>query len=164
MYASSEGPFLFCILVNSSWIGSFGSSLMQSYEIKSPLSTILWFRILGIFSVENIKRLCVFMLQTWDNSQLLRRVLWISAELPIVSSLQHKNAQPLYILNRVTVLHLNKVKERTWLHSFGKCQHFCFLKLRKIHETNWLEIDSRHIGFDWFFGVKILDLFFCPNQ
>ena len=28
----------------------------QSYEIKSPPWTILWFRILGIFSVENIKR------------------------------------------------------------------------------------------------------------
>ena len=53
---------------------------LQSYEIKSPPRTILWFRILGIFSVENIKWLCVFMFQTWDNSQLLRRVLWISAE------------------------------------------------------------------------------------
>ena len=41
-----------------------------SYEIKSPRYTILWFRILGIFSVENIKRSCVFMFQTWDNSQL----------------------------------------------------------------------------------------------
>ena len=91
----------------------------QSYEIKSPSWTILWFRILGIFSVENIKRLCVFMLQTWDNTQLLRRVLWISAELTIVSSLKHKNTQPLYIFNRVRVLHLDRLKERTWLHSFG---------------------------------------------
>ena len=33
---------------------------MQSYEIKSHPWTILWLRILGIFSVENIKRLCVF--------------------------------------------------------------------------------------------------------
>ena len=33
----------------------------QSYIIKSPPWTILWFRILGIFSVEKIKRLCVFM-------------------------------------------------------------------------------------------------------
>ena len=41
----------------------------QSYEIKSPSWTILWFRILGIFS-ENIDRLGVFMFQTWDNSQL----------------------------------------------------------------------------------------------
>ena len=29
MVYASEGPFLFCILVNSSRIGSFGSSLMQ---------------------------------------------------------------------------------------------------------------------------------------
>ena len=42
----------------------------QSYEIKSPPWTILWFRSLGIFSVENIDRLGVFMFQTWDNSQL----------------------------------------------------------------------------------------------
>ena len=69
----------------------------QSYDIKSPP---LWFKILGIFSAENIKRLCVFMFQTWDSSQLLRRVLWISAELTIVSSLKHKNTQPLYIFNR----------------------------------------------------------------
>ena len=44
---------------------------IQSYEIKSRPWTILWFRILGIFSVENIDRLCVLMFQTWDNSQLL---------------------------------------------------------------------------------------------
>ena len=36
----------------------------QSYEIKSPPLTILWFRILRIFSVENIDRLGVFMFQT----------------------------------------------------------------------------------------------------
>ena len=91
----------------------------QSYEIKSPPWTILWFRILGIFSVRNIKRLCVFMFQTWDNSQLLRRVLWINAEQAIGASLKHKNTQPLYMFNRVRVLHLNRLKERTWLHSFG---------------------------------------------
>ena len=43
---------------------------VQRYEIKSPPWTILWLRILGIFSVENIDRLGVFMFQTWDNSQL----------------------------------------------------------------------------------------------
>ena len=47
----------------------------QSYVIKSAPWTILWFRIFGIFSVEYIKRLCVFMFQTCFNSQLLRRVL-----------------------------------------------------------------------------------------
>ena len=72
----------------------------QSYEIKYPPWTILWFRILGIFSVENIKRSCVFMFQTWDNSQLLRRVLWINAQLTIVWSLKHKISQPIYIFNR----------------------------------------------------------------
>ena len=38
--------------------------LKQSYEIKSPPWNILWFRIVKVFSVENIKRLCVFMFQT----------------------------------------------------------------------------------------------------
>ena len=47
----------------------------QSYVIKSAPWTILRFRILGIFSVENMKRLCVIMFQTCSNSQLLRRVL-----------------------------------------------------------------------------------------
>jgi hypothetical protein len=60
----------------------------------------------------------VFMFQTWDNSHLLRRVLWISAELSVVSSLKHKNTQPLYMFNRVRVLHLDRLKEVTWLHSF----------------------------------------------
>ena len=92
---------------------------IQSYVIKSAPWTILWFRILGIFSVEYIKRLCVFMFKTCSNSQLLRRVLWISAEQPIGASLKHKNTQPLYIFSRVRVLHLNRLKERTWLHSFG---------------------------------------------
>jgi hypothetical protein len=45
-------------------------SFSQSYEIKSSPWTILWFRILGIFSVENIAKLGVFMFQTSDNSQL----------------------------------------------------------------------------------------------
>ena len=81
--------------------------LFTVYEIKSPPWTILWFRILGIFPVENIKRLCIFMFQTWDNSQLLRSVLWISAELTIVSSLKHKYTQPLYILNRVEKIWVN---------------------------------------------------------
>ena len=34
----------------------------QSYEIKSPPRTILWFRIIGIFSVENIDMLGAMML------------------------------------------------------------------------------------------------------
>ena len=72
------------------------------------------------YSVENIDRLgaLMFQIQTSDNSQLLRGVLWISAELTIVSSLKHKNTQPLYIFNRVRVLHLDRLREGTWLHSF----------------------------------------------
>ena len=52
------------------------------------------------YPVENIDRLGVLMFQTSDNSQLLRRVLWINAELTIVSGLKHKNIQPIYIFNR----------------------------------------------------------------
>ena len=40
----------------------------------------------------------------------------------IVSSLKHKNTQPLYIFNRVRVLHLDRLKDGTWLHSF---EHRC---------------------------------------
>ena len=52
------------------------------------------------YSAENIDRLGVLMFQTSDNSQLLRRVLWINAELTIVWTLKHKNTQPNYIFNR----------------------------------------------------------------
>ena len=45
-------------------------------------------------------QLCVLMFHTSDNSQLLRSVLWINAELTIVWSLKHKNTQPSYIFNR----------------------------------------------------------------
>ena len=46
-------------------------SYYQSYEIKSPTWTILWFRIQGIFFVENIDRLEAFMFKPdRDNSQL----------------------------------------------------------------------------------------------
>ena len=50
--------------------------------------------------VENVARLGVFMFQTSNNSQLLRRVLWINAELTIIWSLKHKNTQPSYFFNR----------------------------------------------------------------
>ena len=56
----------------------------QSYEIKSPPWTILWFRILGIFFVENIARLGVFMFQTSDNSQLCIDSQYSSQKLTIV--------------------------------------------------------------------------------
>ena len=135
----------------------------QSYEIKSPPCTILWFRILGILPVENIKRLCVFMFQTWENSQLLRRVLWISAELTIVSSLKHKNTQPLYIFNRVRVLHLDRLKEGTWLHNFDSVNErqlldvfTFFLFLLSVHCTkkrvkliSEVEFELSDISRDW---------------
>ena len=105
--------------INNRWKYSWIRSYRQSYVIKSAPWTILWFRILGIFSAEYIKRLCVFMFETCSNSQLLRRVLWISAEQTIGASFKHKNTQPLYMFNRVRVLHLNRLKERTWLHSFA---------------------------------------------
>ena len=50
--------------------------------------------------VENIDRLGDLMFQTSDKSQLLRRVLWINAQLTIVWSLKHKISQPIYIFNR----------------------------------------------------------------
>ena len=70
---------------------------MQSYEIKSPPWTLLWFRILGNFSVENMGWvfLC-FKLQTIVSSALIHSTLlssWLGA------SLKHKNTQPLYIFN-----------------------------------------------------------------
>ena len=37
----------------------------------------------------------------------------INVELTIVSSLKHKNTQPIYIFNRVRVLHLERLKEGT---------------------------------------------------
>ena len=50
--------------------------------------------------VENIDRLGDLMFQTSDKSQLLRRVLWINAQLTIVWSLKHKISQPIYIFSR----------------------------------------------------------------
>ena len=52
------------------------------------------------YPVKKIDRLGVLMFQISDNSQLLRRVLLINAELTIVVSLKHKNTQPIYIFNR----------------------------------------------------------------
>ena len=72
------------------------------------------------------------MFQTCSNSQLLRRVLWISAEQTIGASLKHNNAQPLYIFNRVRVLHLNRLKERTWLHSF-EISKYVFISIWAIY-------------------------------
>ena len=90
--------------------------LYQSYEIKSPPWTILWFRILGTLSVENIARLDVFMFKTSDNSQLWIDSQYSSQYLTIIWSLKNQNTQPMYIFFRVTVLHLDRLKEGTWFH------------------------------------------------
>ena len=47
------------------------------------------------------------MFKSCSNSQLLRRVLWISTEQTIGASLKHKNTQPLYMFNRVRVFQLH---------------------------------------------------------
>ena len=58
------------------------------------------------------------MFQTWDNSQLCIDSQYSSQMLTIVWSLKHQNTQPIYIFNWVRVLHLDSLKEGTWLHSF----------------------------------------------
>ena len=123
------------------------------------------------YLVENIKKLFVFMFQTWDNSQLLRRVLWISAELTIGATFKHKCTQPLYMFNRVRVLHLNRLKERTWLHSFDliwvasrrkikrtrKVQFITESLVFKPQTVRWLKrgLSSfqvrQHFNFSWFY-------------
>ena len=55
---------------------STGICKKQSYEIKSPPWTIWWFRILGIFSVENVNRLGAMMFQTSDST--LSAVHWFT--------------------------------------------------------------------------------------
>ena len=93
-----------------SWCG-------QSYEIKSPPWTILWFIILGIFSVENIQRLCVFRFQTSDNVVSFWEEYCESVQSWPLSQVWNIKTHN-YIFNRVRVLYLDKLKEGTWLHSF----------------------------------------------
>ena len=60
------------------------------------------------------------MFQTTDSSQLCIDSQYFSQQLTFVWSLKHKISQPIYIFNRVRALHLDRLKEGTWLHSFGK--------------------------------------------
>ena len=113
---------------------------IQSYKIKSPPWTILWFRIVGIFYVESINRLGVFMFQTWDNSHLCIDSQYSSQLLTIVWSLKHQNTQHIYNFSRVRVLHLDRLKEGTWLHTFGLNQPhsitlFTFVKCNLSHSV-----------------------------
>ena len=108
-----------------------GMWLVQSYEVKLPPWTIWWFRILGIFSIVNINRLGAMLFQTSDNSQLCIDSQYSSRQLTILWSLIHHSTQPILIFFRVRVLHLDRLKEGTWLHSFesvkwqllGYCLH-----------------------------------------
>ena len=106
------------ILLKNQTHWSAECTYLQSYEIKSPPWTIWWFRILVIFSVENIDRLGAMMCQTSDNSQLCIDSQYSSQQLTIVWSLIHHSTQPILIFSRVRVLHLDRLKEGTWLHSF----------------------------------------------
>ena len=96
-----------CVTNSRSAVGLF-----QSYEIKSPPWTIWWFRILGIFSVENIDRLGAMMFQTSDNSQLCIDSQYSSQQLTIVWSLIHHTTQPILIFSRVRVLHLDRLNPK----------------------------------------------------
>ena len=44
---------------------------------------------------------------------------WLLSQVWNIKTLGLKNTQPLYILYRVRVLHLDRLKEGTWLHSFA---------------------------------------------
>ena len=64
---------------------TYDVSSNQSYEIKSPLWTIWWFRILGIVSVENIDswEILCFKLQTIVSCALIHSTLlnsWLLSE------------------------------------------------------------------------------------
>ena len=132
-----------------SWMHSKTNTICQSYEIKSPPWTILWFRILRIFPVENIDKLGVFMFQTWGNSQLCIDSQYSSQYLTIWS-LKHQNTKHIYIFNKVRVLHLNRLKEGTWLLIFGSTWYEmtlndrCFLKtfFFLVSNLNWHGLHS----------------------
>ena len=127
-------------------------SAEQSYVIKSPPWTIWWFRILWIFSVENIDRLGDFMLQTSENSQLCIDSQYSSQQLTFAWSLKHQISQPIYIFNRVKVFHLDRLKKGTWLHCFGHsgCPFFyvCPSQPRTSNYWSCVHCDPL-LCFDW---------------
>jgi hypothetical protein len=123
----------------------------------------------GPYPVENIDRLGVLMFQTSDNSQLLRGVLWINAELTIVSSLKHKNTQPIYIFNRENLQNSEPQN--------GPRRGLDFIALVKIHVDYWklshlTPVSSKlnqmngiiHfilLPFNWIFYVRYIS---CQNK
>ena len=46
--------------------------------------------------------------------------------------MNHQNNQPISIFNRVSVLHLDRLEEGTWLHSFGKSRWYA------MHGWSWV--------------------------
>ena len=92
------------------------------------------------YPVENIKRLCVFMFQTWDNSQLCTDSQYSSQQLSFVWILKHHISQPIYIFNRARVLHLDRLKEGTSLHSFAYKIKNTDLKIISSHCALWTPI------------------------
>ena len=57
------------------------------------------------------------MFQTSDNSKLCIDSQYSSQQFTFVWSLKHQISQPIYILNKVRVFHLDRLKEGTWLHT-----------------------------------------------
>ena len=82
----------FSVLMLAVWAGP------KLFNQVPSLSLSRW-RTLTLLKIY-VDRLGDLMFQTSDKSQLLRRVLWINAQLTIVWSLKHKISQPIYIFNR----------------------------------------------------------------
>ena len=59
------------------------------------------------------------MFQTLDNCQLCIDSQHSSQQLTIVWSWIHHSTQPILIFSRIKVLHLDRLKEGTWLYSFA---------------------------------------------
>ena len=102
------------------------------------------------YPVKNIARLGVLMFQTSENSQLVRRVLWINAKRTIVWSLKHKNTQPSYIFNRENPQNSESQN--------GPRRGLEFIAL---HYTD-MHFDSMYLNFEALKGIEKLEkVFFC---
>ena len=100
------------------------------------------------------------MFQTSDNGQLCIDSQYSSQWLTIVWSLKHQNTQPIYIFSWVRVLHLDRLKEGTWLHSFDpNCPLASLAQCRKILMTPLGNIGRTRIIGGYFFYENLR-----PNQ
>ena len=139
------------------------------------------------YSAENIDRLGVLMFQTSDNSQLLRRVLWINVELTIVWSLKNKNTQPSYTFNRENPQSsepqngqrrgLNFIALKSGIETFSRnkkkpmfprrfvqsCQ-FGFLSMSFKFFLSRLILPKGHIKSQFFFQLKIRNIIKQPTE